>query len=124
MSYAEQIVIGYDWHSPLITVKSNGAVVDLTGYQLTAEFFWRGRNSNEKLANVLLTVVSGDSYLTISSPATLGKFQFDLTADQTTLFDLDPQQLPGPQQALACRVTRTDSGRKEWLADLKIQTRY
>lgn len=125
MAYVDFIIPGYDWNPPEFQIRTDGVPTDITGWELTAEFFWRGRNSSARLdpSNVLLSLTSGTSCFSIVSEA-LGKFRFDLTATQTDDFVASPDQIPGPAQKMAIRISRTDSGMKKFLADATVNVRF
>lgn len=125
MSYVDFIIPGYDWHSPQFQIKTDGIGTDITGWTLTANFFWRGRNSSALLdpTEILLSVASGSSSFTIVDDEE-GTFKFDLTADQTDDFDLAPDKFPGPKRPIAIRLSRTDGGLREFIADIKVEVRF
>ncbi len=125
MSYVDFIIPGYDWHSPQFQIKTDGAATDISGWTLTADFFWRGLNSSARIdpSQVILTLTSGSSYFSIANAAS-GLFEFDLVSSQTVNFDQSPTRIPGPSQKVTARITRTDGGRKDFIADVTIEVRF
>ena len=121
MAYVDFIVPGFDWDSPDFQILTDDLATDITDWELTADFFWRGRNSSARLdpTQVLLSLTTADTGFSIVSEA-LGKFAFDLTPTQTDYFR-SADAIPGPKQKLMVRISRTDGSLKEFLCDIVLE---
>lgn len=124
MTQQAPLVIGYDFTLDL-TFTTDGAVLDMTGYEVTGVFFYRGKNPDARLSpeNILLTVVSGDGKLT-ATDIDEGEYQLTLDGDDTAALDPSPLNLPGPSRVLMCRFSRTDSSNNTFLADIAIKVSF